>query len=121
MNKKEKALLVDHIVEEIYDAYPDLWTRFGQNGRERTEEDNYHHLDHLYSAYEMNSASFFLEYTDWLYNVLTSRNVGIELIIDNYTRLIRHLREGKWEDPNEAAAFINYLELGLERLEKLSQ
>ncbi|WP_173915716.1 hypothetical protein [Halobacillus sp. Marseille-Q1614] len=121
MNKKEKAVLIDQVVEEIYKAYPELWDRFGDHGHERTEEDNYHHLDHLFAAYEMNSASFFLEYTDWLNNVLTSRGVGTQLIVDNYNRLIRHLSDGKWENPNEVKTYINYLELGLERLQKLSQ
>ncbi|WP_431804341.1 hypothetical protein [Halobacillus andaensis] len=69
MNPNERDALVDQVVTEIYDAYPWLWAEFGQHGRERTKEDNYHHIDHLYTAYEMKSADFFLDYTLWLQNV----------------------------------------------------
>ncbi|MCP3028229.1 hypothetical protein [Halobacillus sp. A5] len=116
MINREKDRLVLQIVEEIYAAYPFLWERFGQNGRERTEEDNYHHLDHLYAAYEMKSAAFFLDYTSWLQNVLTSRGVGTELIIDNYERLIKNLDKVDWENKDEKDSFINHLKLALEKM-----
>ncbi|GGF32275.1 hypothetical protein GCM10010954_34350 [Halobacillus andaensis] len=116
MNNREKDQLVGRVVEEIYKAHPTLWDRFGQNGRDRTEEDNYHHIDHLYASYEMKSAEFFLDYTSWLENVLTSRGVGTELIIDNYERLIRHLVVMDWEDEREKDSFINHLKLALENL-----
>jgi hypothetical protein len=57
------------VADEIYEAYPFLCEKFGQNGRDRTEEDNYHHLDHLATAYEMNSVDFFVDYTNWLNTV----------------------------------------------------
>ncbi|UOQ46008.1 hypothetical protein MUN89_08860 [Halobacillus salinarum] len=121
MKKLEKDTLVHQVVEEIYVAYPELWERFGNNGRERTEEDNYHHLDHLSSAFEMESADFFLDYTKWLNNVLTSRGVGTGLIIDNYERIIRLLKNATWENDEERTAFINYLQEGLHTLHSLQR
>ncbi|MCD5325214.1 MULTISPECIES: hypothetical protein [Pontibacillus] len=114
MKASEREHIVDQIVNEIYEAYPFLWERFGENGRKRTKEDNYHHLDHLSTTYEMGEEQFFMDYTKWLQTVLTSRDVGTELIIDNYERLYRHL-EGL-EDHDEQKAYQSYLKNGIEFL-----
>ncbi|WP_101843147.1 hypothetical protein [Halobacillus sp. Marseille-P3879] len=113
MNPNERDTLVDQVVTEIYDAYPWLWAEFGQHGRERTKEDNYHHIDHLYTAYEMKSAVFFIDYTLWLQNVLTSRGIGNKLIIDNYERLIQNLEMMEWESKAEKHSFVHHLKLAL--------
>ncbi|MGP4061372.1 hypothetical protein [Halobacillus sp. H74] len=121
MNKSEQSRLVQQVVDEIYGAYPFLWEKFGQNGRERTEEDNFHHLDHLYAAYEMDSAAFFIDYTNWLNTVLTSRGVSTQIIIDNYKRLVRLLDETNLEDENEKRVYTAYLEQALEHLHTLAK
>ncbi|MBN8235476.1 hypothetical protein JF544_09445 [Halobacillus kuroshimensis] len=121
MNNTEQAHLVRTVTEEIYEAYPYLWEKFGQNGRDRTEEDNHHHLDHLAAAYEMRSVDFFMDYTDWLNNVLTSRNVPTGLIIDNFQRLVRLLDGQSLVDEDEKRMFIVYLEQALKRLHTLNE
>ncbi|MBA2175714.1 hypothetical protein H0266_12505 [Halobacillus locisalis] len=117
MRKKEKDTLVYQVAEEIYAHYPHLWERFGQNGRDRTEEDNHHHLDHLSAAYEMDSVDFFIDYTTWLNNVLTSRGVGTFLIVDNFERLARLINDMECEDEKEQQSFIEYLQKALQHLE----
>ncbi|SFJ42128.1 hypothetical protein SAMN04487936_10299 [Halobacillus dabanensis] len=119
MIQPEKSRLVQEVADEIYEAYPFLWEKFGQNGRDRTEEDNYHHLDHLQAAYEMDSVDFFIDYTDWLNTVLTSRNVSTSLIIDNYERLIRLINQMDLVDENEKRVFVHYLENALKHLHSL--
>lgn len=121
MKKVEQNHLVNEVVEEIYEAYPFLWEKFGQKGRDRTEEDNYHHLDHLSAAYDMNSVDFFIDYTDWLNNVLTSRGVGTHLIIDNYERLLRLLDQSTLEDEDECRAYMEYIQAALQHLHTLSK
>ncbi|WP_226580302.1 hypothetical protein [Halobacillus litoralis] len=121
MKTSEQERIVQLVTDEIYEAYPFLIEKFGQNGRDRTEEDNHHHLDHLAAAYEMNSAAFFIDYTNWLNNVLTSRNVPTYLIIDNYERLIRLLGQITLENENEKRVYIAYLEQALEHLHTLSK
>ena len=116
MKTLEKEKIVHKVVEEIYEAFPFLWEKFGQNGRERTAEDNYHHLDHLETTYNLQDVSFFLDYTDWLNRVLTSRNVGTPIIIDNYQRLKTAIT--LLEDPEEEAAYQHYLDQGIERLQQ---
>ncbi|CEG22167.1 hypothetical protein BN1080_01089 [Planococcus massiliensis] len=88
MNQALKKQIAKSTANQIYEAYPFLWDRFGERGFEHTEKDNLHHLDHLETAYDLNDKQVFLDYTIWLEKVLTSRNVGADLIIDNFERLI---------------------------------
>ncbi|MYL49053.1 hypothetical protein GLV98_06130 [Halobacillus litoralis] len=121
MNKSEQSRLVQLVADEIYEAYPYLWEKFGQNGRDRTEEDNFHHLDHLQAAYEMKSVDFFIDYTTWLNTVLTSRDVPTSLIIDNYERLVRLLKNMEVVDEDEKQCYIKYLDESLQHLHTLSK
>ncbi|MYL55413.1 hypothetical protein GLW08_19040 [Pontibacillus yanchengensis] len=116
MKTIEKEKIVHEVVEGIYNAYPFLWEKFGQNGRERTTEDNYHHLNHLETTYQLNDFTFFLDYTEWLERVLTSRNVGTELIIDNYQRL--HSSAKELEDEDERCAYQHYLSRAIQHLQQ---
>ncbi len=119
MDQETKEQIVDEIVWQIYDAYPWLAERFGDNGRFRTAEDNFHHLNHLETAFQMNDLRFFIDYTKWLNEVLTSRNVGTELIVDNFERLASIL-PGKLDEARETA-YLHYLQQALVTLQQLSR
>ncbi|WP_254901723.1 hypothetical protein [Thalassobacillus devorans] len=120
MKVSEKTKLVDRVVGDIYQTYPGLIDKFGENGRRRTIEDNYHHLDHLDTAYQMGTSTFFVDYTLWLNSVLTSRGVGTELIVDNYERLIKGMENAAFESSDERDAYLEYLQAGIEELKTLS-
>lgn len=100
MNLLTKQQIAKEARESIYAAHPFLIEKFGENGIIHTEKDNMHHLDHLETAYSMKQPELFLEYTKWLETVLSSRNVGTHLIIDNFERLIDIL-PGKTEHEEE--------------------
>ena len=100
MNNITKQQIAKEARESIYAAHPSLVERFGENGIIHTEKDNVHHLDHLETAYALKQVELFLDYTKWLETVLTSRNVGTHLIIDNFERLISIL-PGKVEADEE--------------------
>ncbi len=117
MDQQMKERAVEEIVQQIYEAYPWLTERFGDNGRMRTAEDNFHHLDHLETAFQMDDSGFFIEYTKWLEQVLTSRNVGTELIVDNFERL-RTVLPGKLDNERETA-YTEYLQLALSVLQQV--
>ncbi|MEZ7172865.1 hypothetical protein [Sporosarcina sp. OR05] len=117
MNIDSKDQVVEEIVHQIYEAYPWLVEKFGENGRKRTAEDNYHHLDHLEIAFQMNDAQFFIDYTKWLDGVLTSRNVSRALIVDNFQRL-QHVLPGKLDSDRETA-YLHYLAEALTILRQL--
>ncbi|GKV57198.1 hypothetical protein NCCP2222_31450 [Sporosarcina sp. NCCP-2222] len=110
-----KEPIVEAVVKEIYEAYPSLWERFGENGHQRTIEDNHHHLDHLETAFQMDDSRFFIDYTEWLNEILTSRNVGTELIVDNFQRLQKHI-PGKLDSIREQS-YLHCLELALNSLQ----
>ncbi|MBZ5200533.1 hypothetical protein HU147_04800 [Planomicrobium chinense] len=100
MNKAIKDKIALETAKSIYEAYPNLWERFGEQGFQHTEKDNHHHLDHLETAYELEDKQVFLDYSLWLETVLNSRNVETALIIDNFERLIDIL-PGKTEKQEE--------------------
>lgn len=87
MKIETKQLIAAETAKSIYEAYPDLWDRFGEKGFIHTEKDNHHHLDHLETAFSMADEAIFLDYTKWLESVLRSRGVETALIIDNFDRL----------------------------------
>ncbi|WP_028783623.1 hypothetical protein [Thalassobacillus devorans] len=120
MRISEKQKLVELVVEDIYQAYPELVGRFGESGRIRTLEDNHHHLDHLDTAFQMGNSTFFLDYTNWLNSVLTSRGVGTQLIIDNYERLLKWMEEVSFEQSEEREAYQEYLRAGIKELDSRS-
>lgn len=91
MNREVKSRIAADTAKSIYEAYPNLWERFGERGFLRTEEDNMHHLDHLETAFELEDQQVFIDYSKWLETVLTSRNVETALIVDNFERLIKAL------------------------------
>ncbi|MFZ4452534.1 hypothetical protein [Salibacterium aidingense] len=114
MNDMAKDVIVREVVGEIYDAFPDLWDQFEERGHEKTKEDNVQHLDHLETTYEMDNIDFFMNYTEWLDNIRTSRNLDRYLIIDNFERLQRII-PGNVE-PEEESAYVFYLETAIEVL-----
>lgn len=91
MNRDVKKQIASNTAKSIYEAYPNLWERFGERGFLRTEEDNMHHLDHLETAFDLQDQQVFIDYSKWLETVLTSRNVETALIVDNFERLIKVL------------------------------
>ncbi|MFC4712780.1 hypothetical protein [Planococcus dechangensis] len=88
MNLQQKQQIAQDTANGIYEAYPNLWERFGDRGFEHTVKDNHHHLDHLETAWELKDQQVFLDYAVWLETVLVSRNVETALIIDNFERLM---------------------------------
>lgn len=91
MNAEVKKGIASATANSIYEAYPNLWERFGERGFLRTEEDNLHHLDHLETAFDLQDRQIFIDYSLWLEGVLNSRNVETALIIDNFNRLMETL------------------------------
>ncbi|MET3683891.1 hypothetical protein ABID56_002007 [Alkalibacillus flavidus] len=80
--------LVDSVVSAIYQETPELYDRFGERGLERCREDNFYHLQYLTTSFQLQSTSIFLDYTSWLNEVLTSRGIDRDHIIQNYRLLI---------------------------------
>lgn len=84
--------LIEAITEDIYAAYPQLLTRYGEAGKDKCREDNMHHLRHLQTAFELENDQFFIDYAVWLNGILTSRGMLPALLIDNLERVDRAVR-----------------------------
>ena len=112
MSPEWKEKIAVEVTHEIYQDFPWLEEKFGPSGREHTLKDNFHHLDYLETAYLTKSTHVFNKYTNWLIDVLTSRQVAVQLIEDNYQRLVHHLP--KVHDVEQREFMKNCLEHGME-------
>lgn len=111
MTPEAKEKIADMALQEIYEAFPWLDEKFGENGRIRTKEDNIHHLNYLETAYILKDEMYFTDYALWLENVLNSRNVSTNIIIDNFERLQRLISKHSFGE--EKTYYSLYLEKGI--------
>ncbi|KAA0547344.1 hypothetical protein FZW96_10730 [Bacillus sp. BGMRC 2118] len=110
-------LITHDVTESIYKANPILLDKFGQRGKQKCKEDNLHHLRHLQTAFELKNSFVFIDYTNWLNNLLTNRGMETIHIIDNFERLETAII-GKLEQEIETA-FIHYLQEAIHVLKAL--
>ncbi|GAF66087.1 hypothetical protein BTS2_2987 [Bacillus sp. TS-2] len=107
MNRSNKEKVVSLVVKEIYEEFPFLWEKYGEHGLERTKEDNYPLLKYLETAFQLKDETHFVEYALWLNNILTTRGMSTNIIIDNFERLAFHLPS--YTSSEEKKAFLNYI------------
>ncbi|MCA0173764.1 hypothetical protein [Bacillus sp. RAR_GA_16] len=110
--------IIDRVVEGIYRDMPGLLERFGEQGRVKCREDNYHHIKHLNSARNLNSDEFFVDYALWLNNILTVRGMKTEHLIDNFKRL--EIEISAAEPFEEKEDYLCTLKKGMAELEELT-
>lgn len=79
--------IIDEVVTGIYKQYPELTEKYGEAGRQKCRKDNWHHFDHLETAYEVNDVVIFTDYALWLHEVLTARGMKTDHLIDNFTQI----------------------------------
>ncbi|GAE25856.1 hypothetical protein JCM9140_1877 [Halalkalibacter wakoensis JCM 9140] len=106
--------LIDEIIDGIYTTYPELEERFGERGKIKCREDNEHHFNHLETAYLMKQSKIFTEYAIWLNNVLVSRGMKTEHLLDNFIR-IKQTIKNKMDD-ERTPHFLSYLEDAINEL-----
>ncbi|MBM7702125.1 hypothetical protein [Metabacillus iocasae] len=104
--------LLDEVVQEIYEAYPDLINRYGEQGKKKCFEDNVHHMKHLETTYALGGNSqFFTDYALWLNGILVRHGMETRHLIDNFERIQRVVP--KYISNPEREAFIHYLNEGI--------
>lgn len=113
MKQVDVAKVIEEVVEGIYKAYPMLEEKYGKLGREKCVEDNYHHFKHLDTAYTLNESNIFTDYAIWLNNILTSRGMKEEHLIDNFERIHTSLQNF---DDKEASSYREYLASAISEL-----
>ncbi len=83
--------LINQVTIRIYERDPSLKERYGEKGIAKCKADNQHHLDHLYTAAEMNDSTIFTDYTRWLNGILQKFHMGTQTLLDNYEILEEEL------------------------------
>ncbi|MGD7045625.1 hypothetical protein [Jeotgalibacillus proteolyticus] len=76
--------LAEQATERIYERYPSLIDRYGEQGKTKCYEDNVHHFRQLHSAYELKQAAFFIDYAVWLNGILSKHGMNEQHLIDNF-------------------------------------
>ena len=113
MNSHTRTQVIDEVVAEIYEAYPEILERFGEAGKMRCLEDNHHHFDHLETAAKLNDPQVFSNYAIWLTNLLTQRGMSKHHVIDNFQRI--HNVLGKSATP-DAKEYQKLLQAGIDAI-----
>ncbi|WP_066099005.1 hypothetical protein [Bacillus sp. SJS] len=106
MNPQIKDEIIEQVVEGIYEHYPELLEKYGETGKRKCREDNEHHLKHLATAYEAQMPKIFTDYAVWLNNVLTSRGMKKEHLMDNFERIEKALETVEAPEKND---YVQYL------------
>lgn len=83
---------IEQVTERIYALDPSLQDRYGEKGREKCKTDNQHHLDHLQTAFELNSVKVFTDYTLWLNGILQKFGMKTQTLLDNFVILKEELQ-----------------------------
>lgn len=108
--------IVERVVEGIYQDMPELLDKFGERGRIKCMEDNYHHIKHLESARNLEADEFFIDYALWLNNLLTTRGMHTKHVVDNFERLEKEIAHSTL---NYKEDYLRILSKGKAELEEL--
>ncbi len=102
--------VIDSAVKKLYERYPELLERFGEIGMQKCYEDNVHHFNYLNTTAAAGDEKIFVDYALWLNNVLISRGMKSDHLIDNFQCIAEALEES---DIEEAGRFQVYLNAGI--------
>ncbi|RAS71725.1 hypothetical protein [Priestia endophytica] len=114
MNSAIANKIVAEVTEEIYTEYPELLQKFGRSGKQKCQEDNEHHLNQLRAAVHHDNVKMFIDYSEWLDGILTSRGMKTDHLTDNFARLIKHFKK---QEDKELQKHISFLQEAIETLE----
>jgi hypothetical protein len=107
--------MIDEITEGMYEAYPELLDKYGEQGKRKCREDNGHHFRHLETAYQVNNDQIFVDYAIWLNGILVRHGMQPDHLIDNFERIQKVLPGGGL--PEElVAAYVRMLDQGIDVL-----
>lgn len=102
--------IIEVVVEDLYDRYPELLERYGERGRQKCFEDNEHHFRYLETSYSLNNVTLFTDYALWLNGILNRHGMDNKHLIENFDAISRAIK-GKL-DKNTTEAYLYYLQEG---------
>lgn len=118
-NAERYHSIIDEVVIQIYNKYPEIEATFGDRGKIKCKEDNVHHFHYLETARYLNQSQIFTDYALWLNNILVKRGMSSEHLIDNF-RFIQTAIEGKLE-AKTLERFSYYLDTAINFITSLKE
>ncbi|RLQ95502.1 hypothetical protein [Falsibacillus albus] len=118
----ERALnpVLEKVVQKIYDKYPVILQKYGEEGKKKCYEDNLHHLRYLDSAYSVKNSNVFADYACWLNSVLVSRGMKPDHLIDNFIFLGEAIEENQTMEKERREEYLSYLKNACNGIEEQS-
>lgn len=101
----------------IYERNTWLLERYGPKGKDRTNEDNLHHLNHLATARELRNSDVFKDYAVWLAGLLQSHGMKAALVIENF-EILKNILSQEYSGYQESADYCRMLEEGIAVLQE---
>lgn len=111
--------LVEIVTEKIYHNDPQLLEKYGEKGKQKCKEDNYHHFNHLKTSFELQNPQVFADYALWLNGILVKHGMKTQHLLDNFTFIEDALKEMESEDIKVTQSYLAYLKAGKEALERI--
>jgi methanogenic corrinoid protein MtbC1 len=112
----ERQLEIAHLVTNMhFEKKPELETKYGNTGREKTIQDVISHISYLAEAIRFESQEIFSSYIEWTNSVLESRKVPTTILIDNLNFLDKGCKQSLRNEDNEVTTA--YLTKGVHRLQ----
>ncbi len=113
----KKYELAAKITDLHFKRHPELDKKYGDLGRKRCREDAVYHLEYLIEAILIDSQELFNHYLEWAFNMLSTRNIPIDDLVQNI-QCIREVISGEFSDDASNRA-LRFLEKGEEHLKNL--
>jgi hypothetical protein len=80
--KQRREAIADRVTKLFFEARPQL-EQLWQGARQKTAEDNRHHLDFLCEALSFERPALFIEYVAWAAALLERLNISCEALAFN--------------------------------------
>jgi len=103
------------VIDAEYAERPELWARFGEEGRARALEDAAFHVRFLCTALSMGLPDLFADYLGWLAPLLAHRGIGPD-VLRRHLELLGEAIEANVEH-GVAAAALEVLRHGVAALQ----
>ncbi|KIL72882.1 hypothetical protein [Bacillus badius] len=115
MKQSWKTALAEKATDEIYKREPALLVRFGEEGKAKCLEDNYHHMKQLETALLLNNQQFFIDYALWLNGILTKHGMSTRHLIDNFVIIQQLLMESGEQENEKGWSYLQEAILALQQ------
>ncbi|MFS0781033.1 hypothetical protein [Bacillus sp. 1P06AnD] len=120
MNELAISQLSEQLTDRLYQRFPELESRYGEEGRQKCVEDNKHHYRHLSTAFAMKDKAIFTQYSEWLNGILSARGMETVYLKENFRLMEKRFEDQHIDDTNgENLFYIKCLRESIEQLEIL--